>query len=222
MFFPRKIFAFTVLLIASLVAHSQTRVSLATDLSVLRSFKKEQQFWSIGQTVHFHVHVTPRDGAYAWLSYYTRGKFSNQLSAAAESPLTIPQQVDFENKAEMRIKHLSLGWKHFLRGSSEAENGLNIYNYLGFGLMLGLVENVHSVNIDTSVYIMPVFSGRANFKRLTLDVGLGAELPVGADVFLYLEGRALIPTSDYPSQHIFINDNAPFMGALNLGLRILF
>jgi len=218
-----KILVLLIVLVATTSVFAQrTRVSLATDFSVLRNFKEEQRFWSVGQTVQFHFHFSPKDGAYAWLSYYTRGKFTNRLTAVAESPLTSPQQINFENKAEMRFKHISLGWKHYLSGSSDAEVGLNVYHYLGFGLMLGLVENVHTIGIDTSTYIMPVFSGKANFKRLTLDLGLGVELPVGADVFLYLEARAHIPTTDYPSQHIFINRNAPLAGAANLGIRILF
>jgi hypothetical protein len=199
-----------------------TRISLASDFSVLRSFKQEQKFWAIGQTVHLHIHFTPTDGAYAWISYYTRGKFKNQVTANANSPFTIPQQIEFTNNSEMRLKHISLGWKHYLSGSTDSESGLNLYNYLGFGLILGLVENEHSIGLDTSTYNLPVFGGRANFKRLTIDLGLGAEFPIGADVFVYLEARACIPTSGYPSQHILKNENAPFVGALNTGLRILF
>jgi hypothetical protein len=69
---------------------------------------------------------------------------------------------------------------------------------------------------------VPVLSGKGNFKRLTLDLGLGLEFPVGGDIYLYFEGRALVPTTDYPSNFLFINNNAPFTGAVNAGLRILF
>lgn len=88
--------------------------------------------------------------------------------------------------------------------------------------MMGRIVNSHSVVIDSSVYIVPVLSGKANFKRLTLDLGLGLEFPVGGDIYLYFEGRALVPTTDYPSQYLFINKNAPFTAAANAGLRILF
>ena len=72
------------------------------------------------------------------------------------------------------------------------------------------------------VYQVPVRIGKANFKRLTLDLGLGWETPLGADIFIYAEGRAWIPTTDYPSKYIFINDNAPLVGMINTGIRILF
>jgi hypothetical protein len=32
----------------------------------------------------------------------------------------------------------------------------------------------------------------------------------------------LIPTTDYPSQYLFVNENAPFTASLNLGIRLLF
>jgi hypothetical protein len=69
---------------------------------------------------------------------------------------------------------------------------------------------------------LPVLSGTASFKRLTFDLGLGIEKPVGADVFLYLEGRVHVPTSGYPSKHILVNNNAPLTATVNTGLRILF
>ena len=207
----------------AVVSFSQrAQFSLATDVSILHSFKKEQRYWSIGQTVCFHFHLTPRDGAYAWIAYYSNGKFGNTINATAKSTTTVPQSVSYRNRSELLFKHVSLGWKRYLKGNFDAEKNWNLYTYAGFGLMLGHVVNAHSVNIDTSVYTVPVLSGRANFKRLTLDIGLGAEFPVGADIYLYFEGRALVPTTDYPSQYLFINKHAPFTGAVNAGLRILF
>lgn len=191
-------------------------------MSILRSFKKEQRYWSIGQTVHFHFHFTPTDGAYAWISYYSDGKFSNALTADAKSSTTLPQQIGYQNKAQVRFKHISFGWKRYLKGRFDSEKKWSLYGYAGFGLMMGSIVNTHSVGIDTSIYIVPVLGGKANFKRLTLDVGLGAEFPLGADIYLYFEGRALIPTTDYPSHYLFINKKAPFTGAANAGLRILF
>jgi hypothetical protein len=72
------------------------------------------------------------------------------------------------------------------------------------------------------VYNVPVRIGKANFKRLTIDAGLGAEFPVGADIYFYSEGRVWIPTTDYPSKYIFVNKNAPMLGMFNIGLRVLF
>lgn len=198
------------------------RFSLATDLSGIRSFKKDQRFFAFGQTVNFHFHVTPTDGVYAFLSYYTNGKFRNTTTASAKSPLTIPQTIDYENKSLMRLKFVSIGWRHNFKGSSFTEVGVNTYGYAGFGLMIGHVENEHSTNIDSSQYEIPVLSGIANFKRLTLDLGLGIEKAVGADVFLYMEGRVHVPTSSYPSRHILVNNNSPLTATVNAGLRILF
>ncbi|HLG40209.1 MAG TPA: hypothetical protein VI461_11095 [Chitinophagaceae bacterium] len=214
------------LLLATFVAvsvFSQTpQFSLASDVSLLRSFKKDQRYWSIGQTVNFHFHFTSKDGVYAWISYYSNGKFKNDLAATAKQPATTPQQLNYRNSAELRFKHISLGWRKYLKGAFNTEKGWNLYSYAGFGLMIGSVVNTHSVGIDTSLYIAPVSAGKANFKRLTLDLGLGIEWPVGGDIFIYFEGRALVPTTDYPSKYLFVNSNAPFTAAANAGLRILF
>lgn len=196
--------------------------SLATDFTILRSFKKEQRFWTIGQTVAGHFNFTAKDGLYALLTYSGNGKFSNQVAATAKSIFVLPQQVDYTNQAIMRFRHISIGWKHYLKGRYNAEDNWNLYGYAGFGLMLGRIENTHSIVVDSANYFIPVWKGKANFKRLTLDLGFGYEKPVGGDVFFYLEGRALIPTTDYPSNYLFINNDAPLMGSLNMGLRILF
>ena len=200
----------------------QTQFSIATDLGLQRSFKKEQQYWAGGHTVHAHFHFTPKDGAYAWISYYSVGKFSNNVTATAKSATTVPQQVNYVNKAEMRFKHFSIGWKRYLKGNCSIDEGWSLYFYTGLGILLGKVTNTHSVAIDTNVYKVPVRSGKANFKRLTLDLGLGWETPIGADVFFYTEGRVWVPTTDYPSKFIFVNKNAPLVAMLNFGLRILF
>lgn len=210
------------MILFSAVVHSQTRFSIATDLVLQRNFKKGQQFWGGGHTVQTQFHFTPKDGAYALVSYYTNGKFSNNVTATAKSPVTLPQQVNYVNNAVMRFKQVSIGWKKYLKGTFDIEEGWNLYGYAGFGLILGRVENTHSVAIDTSVYQVPVRSGKANFKRLTLDLGLGWEAPLGSEVFLYAEGRVWIPTTDYPSKFIFVNDNAPLVGMISAGIRILF
>ena len=196
--------------------------SLASDASLLHSFKKGQRYWSIGQTVNFHFHFTAKDGVYAWLSYYSDGKFKNDLAAVAKQSTTIPKQVNYRNSAQLRFKHISIGWKKYLEGSFNAENEWSFYSYAGFGLMMGRIINNQSVAVDSGIYIVPVLSGKANFKRLTLDLGLGTEFPVGADVYLYFEARALVPTTDYPSKYLFINRRAPFTASANAGLRILF
>jgi hypothetical protein len=46
-------------------------------------------------------------------------------------------------------------------------------------------------------------------------------VPVGGDIFFYGEIRAFAPTTDYPSKYLLANENAPFSGSFNLGMRIL-
>ena len=218
----KRFIIFLFFIFFTVVVFAQTQFSIATDLGLQRSFKKEQQYWAGGHTIQAQFHFTPKDGAYLWLSYYTNGKYSNNVTANAKSITTLPQQINYVNNAVMRFKQISIGWRKYLKGTFNAEEGWNIYGYAGFGLILGRIENTHSVSIDTVVYNVPVRIGKANFKRLTLDLGFGWEAPLGADVFIYAEGRAWIPTTDYPSKYIFVNDNAPLVGMFNAGIRILF
>ena len=198
------------------------RFSFSTDLSLQHSFKKEQRFTVIGNTSFGQFHFSPVNTLYLYFAYYSNGNFSNQLRATARSASTNPQQIAYTNKANMRLKQLSIGWKRYLKGHAEAESGWNLYGYAGFGLILGRVENRHSVLIDTAIYHLPVFNGRANFKRLTIDAGAGWEIPLGADLYLYTEGRVWVPTDGYPSRYIYINDRAPWTAMLSTGIRVLF
>jgi hypothetical protein len=200
----------------------QPEFSIASDLGVLRSFKKGQQFWAFGHTIQTQFHFTPTHGAYAWISYYSSGKFNNRLTATAKLPLTTPQEVDYTNSARLRFKQFSIGWKKYLKGTYNLEYGWSLYGYAGLGILFGEVLNTHSVTIDTADYIVPVKVGEAHFKRLTLDLGLGYEAPLGGSIYVYVEGRAWIPTTDYPSKHVFANKNAPLTGMFNAGFRVLF
>jgi hypothetical protein len=208
--------------IVSVAASQPARFSFATDLGLQRSFKKTQRYTAIGHTVHGHLHFTAKQGAYASFVYFSAGRFRNQLVASAKSSTTIPQQVVYQNNAEMRFKQFSVGWKQYLKGGYNITQGWSIYGFAGFGLMLGRVTNTHSTVIDTSQYNLPVLSGKTNFKRLTLDLSLGWEAPIGADIFFYTEARAFVPTTDYPSNHLFVNENAPFAAAAVAGIRIIF
>ncbi len=195
---------------------------MATDLTIQRNFKKEQRYWSVGQTIRTDIHITPKEGIYAWFAYYTNGKFRNNVVATAKSSTTNPQQVAYLNSAKMRIKQVSIGWKKYLRGSSQEEKHFNYYIFAGFGLELGRIINIHSVIIDTSLYTLPVLGGQANFKRLTIDPGLGIEHYLGGDISMYVEARVWIPTTDYPSTFIFVNEDAPWVGMINIGFRVIF
>lgn len=122
----------------------------------------------------------------------------------------------------MRFRQLSVGWKRYLKGAPDAGTGWNLYGYAGFGLLLGRIDNLHSQVIDTVTYLLPVQEGMGHFKRLTFDLAIGWEKPVGGDFYFYTEARAFIPSSDYPSRYLLVNKNAPFAGMLGAGLRILF
>lgn len=198
------------------------RFSLATDLTLQGSFKKEQRFLAVGHSTTLNFHLSARNGIYVGFCYFSDGKFTNALTATAKQVSTVPQQIAYENRARLRFKEFSIGWKHYFIGAPVAENKLNFYGFAGLGIILGRVNNIHSVNIDTAIYNMPVLNGKANFKRLTADLGAGVELPLGSDFYIYSEGKVFIPTTDYPSPYIFINDRAPYTGMLSLGLRLLF
>jgi hypothetical protein len=208
----------------SAIAFSQIQFSIATDLSVLRSFKKEQQFNSGGQTIIFHFHITPKDGTYVWYGYSAPGKFKKNFEAIAKSPATIPQTLDFKSYSQISFHSLSIGWKHYLKGAYNSEGTWNLYFTAGFGLVGGKVTNTYTITKDTANYTFPLspVDGKGKFKRLTLDVALGYEIPIGMAIYLYGEARAWIPASDYPSRYLFVNDNAPLIGTANLGLRIYF
>ena len=211
------------ILFAVLTATAQPLAfSVATDLGLQRSFKKDQRFWAGGHTVHALWHMTAKDGPYFWFSYYSAGHFKNNLTATAKSPGTIPQQINYVNKAEMRFKQMSIGWKHYIRGSYDTEDGWNLYAAGGFGVILGAVNNTHSVGIDTSLYNAPVLKGKKNFKRLTLDLSVGWETNLGGAIYFYNDVRVWIPTTDYPSKYLFVNRDAPVVATLNFGIRILF
>lgn len=200
----------------------EIRLSIATEIGIQRNFKKEQLYWAGGHTTHALFHFTPKDGIYLLFGYFSNGKFKNNVTATAKSVIISPRQINFINSAKMRLKEFSLGWRKYLKGTADAEKGWNLYGSAGFGLLLGRVENIHSVAIDTAAYDIPVRSGTGTFKRLTVDLGLGWEMPIAGDFFVYTEGRVWIPTTDYPSKYIFVNNNAPIVATLGVGLRIIF
>ena len=206
------------------LAFSQQQFSIATDLAGFRSFKKGQQFNAIGQTILVHFHITPKEGAYVWYAYSAPGKFKNTLVATAKSPATTPQAIDFKSYSQISFHSLSIGWKHYLKGAYNAEESWSLYFSAGFGLVGGKVKNVFTIARDTVNYNFPQnpVDGDGKFRRLTFDAALGYEIPIGMAIYLYGEARAWIPASEYPSKYLFVNDNAPFVGTANIGLRILF
>jgi len=218
----KKIFIWLSLLMTVHSGFTQPGFSFLTDLSVQHNFKKGQQYTVIGQTIQTNFNFTPKEAAYVWFAYYSNGKFEDKLTATARSLSTQPQQIAYTNQAKMRLKQISIGYKRYLIGNSDAETGINVYASAGFGLVLGRMQNAHSVSIDTSLYKVPVYAGEANFKRLTIDPGLGVERYLGADFYVYGEIRCWVPTTDYPSKFISQNENAPWTGMASIGMRIRF
>ncbi|MBI5370732.1 MAG: hypothetical protein HZA79_01770 [Sphingobacteriales bacterium] len=213
----------SLLIILSYFAGAQfPRFSLGTDLGLLHNFQQEQGFSTIGYRVNANFHLTRKDGITTAFTLSGIGKYENTLSATARDISTNPQQLHYTNKGQMRFRQVTAGWKHYIRGAPDTESGWNLYGHAGFGLLLGRINNLHSPTIDTADYTLPVLQGQARFKRLTFDLGLGWEKPVGGDFYFYTEARVFIPSSDYPSPYILVNQNAPFAGMLGAGLRILF
>ncbi len=201
---------------------TQPRFSIATNPEILRSFRKGQQFWAFGHNTQAQFHLTPKGGIYISFGYYSGGKFKNQLLAIAKNALSNPPEINYTNNAKLRIRHFATGWKKFLKGSSEEEETWSLYGLAGFGLLFGNISNTHSEEIDTAKYNAPVLSGTANFKRLTYDLGLGVDVPMKGDLYLYAEGKLAFPAWGYPSSYLLVNDKAPLTATLGAGLRILF
>lgn len=201
---------------------AQPRFSIATNPEMLRSLRKDQRFWAFGHNTQAQFHLTPKDGIYISFAYYSGGKFKNQLHATAKNTLSIPQKISYTNNARLRIRHFATGWKKFLKGSSEEEENWSLYCLGGFGLLFGNISNTHSEEIDTANYNIPVLSGTANFKRLTYDLGLGIDVPMKGDLYLYAEGKIAVPAWGYPSNYLLVNDKAPLTATVGAGIRILF
>lgn len=210
------------LLLACLFGRSQIRLSVAPDLSLMRNFSPDQKFWSLGETIQFNFHFNAKQSAYAWITYYTPGKFQNDFRAIAKLSSTVPASIPFKAFAKWRSNEVSLGWKHFFKGSFDAETGYNIYSIAGFGLMFTKVQNIFAPAIDTSLYTTSTLPGNSQFDRLTVDLGAGIEFPIGGNFFLYGDVRTWIPTTHYPSPFLHSNRNVPLPFMISGGMRILF
>jgi hypothetical protein len=215
---------FTFFLLSSSCLFAQVKFSLGTDISCLHNFDEEQKFTVAGQTIIPQWHLDKKNTLYAWFSYHANGKYKNNLTATAKSPSIQPQTFSFSNESEMKLRQFSIGIKRYLIGSYEHLERINLYAAGGFGLMLGNASNTFSTYIDTALYTIQsnVVHGSGDFKRLTFDITGGIEFPVSYEIFLYSEVRMHIPTTDYPSKYLVKNSNAPFLGGINLGIRILF
>ncbi len=218
----KKISFLIPLLFAGFISSSQATFSFGADLTVLHNFKEEQRFWSGGYDLIGVFHFTPKNGIYISSSFFANGKFVNKVQAVANSSTTIPQQIPYVNHSKLKFKEISIGWRKYLKGAPNIEKGWSLYSNAGFGLFMGTVENTLSVSPDTSLYHVPVIGGKGKFKRLTIDLGLGYEMPLSGDLYLFSELEFWIPTSDYPSRYIYKNADAPLAGMVSAGIRIQF
>jgi len=219
----KKSFLFLLLLFHVVLQAQQTRISIATDITVLRNFSPNQEFWSIGQTVRGDYHFSSRETMYTSLVYYSPGKFHNFFIAAAKSPQTVPSEVAYYVAGEWRMREVSIGWKHYFRGSFDEERDWNLYGIAGFGLVFTKIINAFAP-VDTFLYQSPTVPvlGEGKFKRLTLDLGLGGEIPLGGNFYAYGEIKTMLPTTHYPSPYLHNTKDVPLPGIVNVGLRILF
>jgi hypothetical protein len=203
-------------------AFAQGRLSLATDVGLLRNLGEKQKFWSAGQTIQGNYHISPTHTAYVWFKYYIPGKFSNEFTATARDLATSPQQVNYRVNSSWAYREFSLGWKHFIKGSYDAAEGWNLYTITGLGIMFARSESTTS--LDTALYqpAQRPFLGNKNFTRLNLDLGIGGEMPLGANIYIYSDLRTWINTSSYPSDVFHSEKNATFPLMLHAGIRLLF
>jgi hypothetical protein len=207
----------------TVVLHAQPVFSIGTDVSLLRNMSPDQHFFAIGQTVKGEIHFTKKESGYAWISYYTNGNLRNRATATANDSTTQPAVMNYTVYSRLRYRQISLGWKHYFKGGYDAEMTWNLYGLAGFGLLLGRAVNSYSQPIDTVKYSSPLHptSGTGDFKRLTFDIGLGTEIPLGSTIYLYTELRSWLPTSDYPSTYLINNNHLPLTLLLNGGIRVL-
>lgn len=203
---------------------AQVKFSLATDISLLHNFDGKQKFTVVGQSLLPQWHFDKKNTLYAWFTYHANGKYNSTLIATAKSPGTQPQTISFSNQSEMRLRQFSLGIKKYLIGSFDRLENFSVYGGAGFGLIMGSVSNIFSTFIDTALYTIQdnVVDGAGDFKRLTFDIIGGVDFPVSYEIFIYTEVRMHIPTTNYPSSYLLKNSNAPLLGGINLGIRVLF
>ncbi|WP_148661188.1 hypothetical protein [Flavisolibacter tropicus] len=218
----KKLFS-TLLLFYCCAAEAQNAFSLTTDLSVLRNLGENQGFTAIGQTVQFQYHFKPKEIGYAWISYYSPGRYQNTLTATAKDPTTVPPTLDYTISSEIRYRQISLGWKHFFKGWYDSEEPFNIYGSAGFGILFSKITNTYSQPIDSTVYMIPAkaAAGSDEARRLTFDLALGTEIRLGAGIYFYTDVRTWLQASSTPSPYYYDN-RTPQVIMLNGGLRVLF
>ena len=208
-------------LMLSLSVAAQMDFGLNAGLCGLRNFSPQQKFWAIGQTIQANFHFSPHQALYASFDYYSDGKYRNNFTATAKSLTTQPEQIAYTASGGLIYRQVSLGVKHFFRGAYNSEKDFNIYGIAGFGFLFGKVRNANSPNVDTALYQVQPVSGEGSLKKLTFDLGLGGEVPIGANFFAYVDGRGWLPASSGTSPYLHNQKNVPLSIILSLGLRMV-
>ena len=202
---------------------AQENISGATGISVLRNFSPDQNFTALGHTVQAMVHFTPKESAYAWVEYYTEGGFKNNFTATAKSALTQPQRIAVQATGRLTYRHFSIGWRHYFKGGYAEEKEVSIYGLAGFGFLFGKVRNQFSTNtIDTTQYSIGTRAGEGNVRKLTFDVGIGAEKLLGGQIYAFADVRSWLPASSNPSPYLHNQRNVPLPVMLAAGVRVVF
>jgi len=204
----------------SLVLSAQVRFGMASGASVLRNFSPDQRFWAFGQTIQTILHFSPKENAYASLDYYTEGKYNNHFTASAKSPATSPQELEYIATGRLSYRQISLGWKHYFKGSYIEPTDFSVYGLAGFGFLFAKVRNF--VPADTVLYnVIPTF-GESKVRKLTFDLGLGAEQSLGGNFFVFVDSRIWLPASSHTSPYLSNQKNVPLTFILSAGIRVLF
>ena len=207
-------------LLLSLSVAAQMDFGLATGLTGLRNFSPQQKFWAIGQTIQTNFHFAPRQALYASLDYYTDGKYQNNFTASAKSSATQPEQIAYAASGELIYRQISLGVRHYFKGTYNAEKSYNIYGLAGFGFLFSKVRNTNSPFIDTTLYHLKVITGEVSLKKLTFDISFCLEVPIGGNFFVFADGRGWLPASSGTSPYLHNQKNVPLSVILSLGLRM--
>lgn len=201
---------------------AQVNFSIGTGISGLRNFSPQQKFWAFGQTVQATFHFSPKQSAYSSLDYYTEGKFKNDFVAVAKPPFTTPLRINYTATGRLTYRQISIGWKHYFKGSFNEEKNINIYGMAGFGFLFARVTNSFSLPIDTALYRVEPALGENKVRRLTFDVGIGAEQPLGGNFFAFAHGRLWLPSSSHTSPYLSNQRDVPLAVIASAGLRVLF
>lgn len=220
LFCPMRLFLLW--LLAGLPDVSFAQFSLTTDVSVLRNSSPRQQFWTAGQTIRAEWYPGDRGGPFVSISYFLTAEFTNSFTATAKSSTAGPATIPYTASSSWQFRQAALGWKHYFRGTFKEEKKQGWYGLIGTGLLFARIDNRLSQPIDTSQYFSAgPTQAKGTLRRITLDLGLGGEWPIGADIYAFGELRSLLQASETPSALVAGNSHIPLTTSVHAGLRVL-